>query len=53
VDHWSGIFDLVYREKQCIEPIGESMSDYEAVGEVAKKLGIYDKYTGGKSLRNG
>jgi trimethylamine-N-oxide reductase (cytochrome c) len=26
------------------------MSDYEAVCEVAKKLGLYEKYTGGKSV---
>ncbi len=33
-------------------PIGESMSDYEAVGEVAKKLGddVYEKYTGGMTV---
>jgi len=50
VDHWSGQFTLIYREGRCIEPIGESMSDYEAVGEVARKLGIYEKYTGGKTV---
>jgi anaerobic selenocysteine-containing dehydrogenase len=38
-------------EEQAIEPIGESMSDYEAVGEVAKKLGLYEEYTGGKTVR--
>ncbi len=32
-------------EEQAIEPLGESLSDYEAVGEVAKKLGLYDEYT--------
>jgi len=40
----------VYPEGKCIEPIGESKSDYEAVGEVAKKLGIYDEYTEGKTV---
>ena len=38
-------------EEQAIEPIGESMSDYEAVGEVAKKLGLYEEYTGGKTVK--
>jgi trimethylamine-N-oxide reductase (cytochrome c) len=39
----------IFLEDKCIEPIGESKSDYEALGEVAKKLGLYDKYTGGKT----
>ena len=29
-------------EEKAIEPVGESLSDYEAVGEVAKKLGLYE-----------
>jgi len=37
-------------EDQAIEPIGESLSDYEAVGEIAKKLGLYEKYTGAKII---
>jgi anaerobic selenocysteine-containing dehydrogenase len=32
-------------EEKAIAPIGESLSDYEAVGEVAKKMGLYDEYT--------
>ena len=32
-------------EEKAIEPLGESLSDYEAAGEVAKKLGLYDEYT--------
>ena len=36
-------------EEQAIEPIGESVSDYEAVGEVAKKLGVYEEYTRGQT----
>ncbi|MFC1902175.1 molybdopterin dinucleotide binding domain-containing protein, partial [Chloroflexota bacterium] len=46
----NGQFTLIYREGQCIEPIGDSMSDYEVVGEVAKKLGLYEKYTEGKTV---
>jgi trimethylamine-N-oxide reductase (cytochrome c) len=38
-------------EKQAIEPIGESKSDYEAAGEVSKKLGLYQKYTDGMNIR--
>ena len=37
-------------EKQAIEPVGESMSDYEAVGEIAKKLGKHEEYSEGKSI---
>jgi molybdopterin guanine dinucleotide-containing S/N-oxide reductase-like protein len=38
-------------EEQAIEPIGESLSDYEAAGEVARKLGLYEEYTGGKTVK--
>jgi trimethylamine-N-oxide reductase (cytochrome c) len=37
-------------QKQAVQPIGESLSDYECTLEVAKKLGIYDKVTQGKSI---
>jgi len=43
-------YAVVFPSPKCIEPIGESLSDYEAVGEVAKKLGIYDEYTGGRTI---
>jgi trimethylamine-N-oxide reductase (cytochrome c) len=36
--------------KQAIKPIGESKSDYEIVCEVAKKLGMYEEVTEGKSI---
>jgi molybdopterin guanine dinucleotide-containing S/N-oxide reductase-like protein len=46
-------------EEQAISPVGESLSDYEAVGEVAKKLekyggmyaDVYQKYTEGKTIK--
>ena len=37
-------FDLIFPEGKCIEPIGESKSDYEIVGEIAKKLGRYEEF---------
>jgi molybdopterin guanine dinucleotide-containing S/N-oxide reductase-like protein len=43
--------DSIVLEGQCIEPIGESKSDYEIVGEIAKKLGKYEEYTRGKSIK--
>lgn len=41
--------EILYLQEKSIEPIGESKSDYHAVGEIAKKMGVYDKYTGGKT----
>ncbi len=38
-------------EDQAIEPMGESLSDFEAVGEVAKKLGLYEEYAGPLSFK--
>lgn len=43
-------YKSIFPEWKCIEPIGESKSDYEAVGEVAKKLGLSDEYTQGKTV---
>jgi molybdopterin guanine dinucleotide-containing S/N-oxide reductase-like protein len=37
-------------ERQAIEPIGESLSDYEAVAEVAKRFGLYDEFTRGMTV---
>ena len=47
---YSSQFDLIFPEGKCIEPIGESKSDYEIIGEVARKLGRYDEFTEGKSV---
>jgi len=43
-------FINVLLQRKAIDPVGESMSDYEAVLEIAKKLGKYDDVTEGKSL---
>jgi molybdopterin guanine dinucleotide-containing S/N-oxide reductase-like protein len=40
---------LTLRTEPLITPTGEAKNDLEAVLEVAKKLGWYDKLTGGKS----
>jgi molybdopterin guanine dinucleotide-containing S/N-oxide reductase-like protein len=48
--HKSPLKGLVFEEK-AIEPVGEAMSDYLAVAEVAKKLGLYEQYTGGKTVQ--
>ena len=37
-------------QKKCIEPLGESKSDYEIFAGLAKRLGVYEAYTmGGKT----
>jgi anaerobic selenocysteine-containing dehydrogenase len=46
----SGQLAALVRGEKCIEPVGESKSDYEAVCLIAEKLGLLEKYTGGKSI---
>ncbi len=43
-------YDTLFLEHKCIEPIGESKSDYEIVCMVAEKLGMLKEFTGGKSI---
>jgi len=45
-------FQSVALQRQAIEPIGESKSDFEAVCEVAKKLGMYERLTEGKTVED-
>jgi molybdopterin guanine dinucleotide-containing S/N-oxide reductase-like protein len=39
-------------QEKAIEPIGESKSDFEVVGEVARKLGLYEEFTEGKTVED-
>ena len=48
-DIQNGQYCLIFLEPKCIAPIGESKSDFEAVAEVAKKLGVYERFTEGKA----
>jgi trimethylamine-N-oxide reductase (cytochrome c) len=50
IDIQSGQFHTVLHGGKCIEPLGESKSDYEAVCMIAEKLGLLEKYTGGKTV---
>jgi trimethylamine-N-oxide reductase (cytochrome c) len=43
-------YSLLFPELKCIEPLGESKTDYEIVCEIAKKLDMYDELTEGKSV---
>jgi trimethylamine-N-oxide reductase (cytochrome c) len=49
-DMGSGQFYSVFNEEQCIEPVGESKSDYEIVCMIAERLGLLEEYTGGKTI---
>jgi anaerobic selenocysteine-containing dehydrogenase len=49
-DCMGGQFNLILNEKKCIEPLGESKSDYEIVCLIAEKLGLLQEYTGGKTV---
>ena len=41
---------MIVLQKKCIEPLGESKSDYEIFAGLAKRLGLYDAFTmGGKT----
>jgi anaerobic selenocysteine-containing dehydrogenase len=45
-------FNCIALQEKAIEPIGESMSDFDVVAEVAKKLGMYNQVTEGKSVQD-
>ena len=51
VDVMAEQFDLIFPEEQCIEPLGDSMSDYEIVCMIAERLGLLDKVTEGKTIQ--
>ena len=45
-----GAFTVAYYMGQCIDPVGESLSDYEITCQVADGLGVLDAYTGGLTV---
>jgi len=51
-DTSSYLYDAVFIQDKCIEPLGESMSDYEIVCAIAEKLGLLKEYTKGKSVED-
>jgi len=51
LDTFSGQYYTVFYEDKCIEPVGESKSDYEIVCFIADKLGLFKEYTEGKSIK--
>jgi anaerobic selenocysteine-containing dehydrogenase len=50
VDMASGQYHILMHEKKCIEPVGESKSDYETSCFIADKLGLLREYTNGQSI---
>jgi trimethylamine-N-oxide reductase (cytochrome c) len=51
VEFKTGQFDIIFPEGKCIEPLGESKSDYEIVCLIAEKLGLLEEYTEGKTVQ--
>ena len=49
-DIFSGQTNLLFPEHKCIEPLGESYSDYEIVVMLSERLGLKEEYTGGKTI---
>lgn len=50
MDIFNGNFITVFPQEKCIEPLGESKSDYEIVCEIADRLDLLEEYTDGKSV---
>ena len=42
--------NMLFPEQRCIEPLGESFSDYEIVCKIAERLGLLEEYTGGRTI---
>jgi len=49
-DLFGGQMNLLFPEPKCIEPLGESYSDYEIVCMIAERLGLLEEYTDGLSI---
>ncbi|MDP2916694.1 MAG: molybdopterin-dependent oxidoreductase [Dehalococcoidia bacterium] len=52
LDILGGQFNLILHEPKCIEPVGESRSDYEIVCMLAERLGLLKEYSDGKSVED-
>jgi trimethylamine-N-oxide reductase (cytochrome c) len=50
IDNQSGCFNTILHSPQCVQPLGEARSDWEAVQAVAEKLGLLEEYTGGRDV---
>ncbi len=50
VDAMAGEYKTIFLDGKCIEPVGESKSEYEIVCAIAEKLGLLEQFTGGESV---
>ena len=48
----SGQMNMLFPEPKCVEPLGESVSDYKIVCKIAERLGRLEEYTGGKTVQD-
>ena len=48
-DQGSGVFMSFYLEEPCVDPVGESLCDFDVVAKIAEKLGLHEEYTQGKT----
>jgi len=48
-DQGGGTFNSIFLEDHCIDPVGESLCDFDIVAKIAGKLGLQEQYTGGKT----
>lgn len=44
-------FDAVFKINPIIKPLGECRFDYDWICDLAKKMGLYEEFSGGKTLR--
>jgi molybdopterin guanine dinucleotide-containing S/N-oxide reductase-like protein len=51
-DCMGGQVRMIFKENQAIEPIGESMSDYELTCKVAERFGLLEAYTDGHTVED-
>jgi trimethylamine-N-oxide reductase (cytochrome c) len=49
-DLFGGQMNLIFPEPRCIDPLGESFSDYEIVCMIAERLGLLQEYTDGLTI---
>jgi trimethylamine-N-oxide reductase (cytochrome c) len=49
-DLFGGQMNLLFPEYKCVEPLGESFSDYEIVCMIAERLGLLQEYTDGMTI---
>jgi anaerobic selenocysteine-containing dehydrogenase len=49
-DNRNGSFVKASCLRQTIEPLGEALSDFEVVGEVAKRFGLYEQFANGRTV---